>query len=119
MAKIGDIVKSENVFPDAEIVSSDELIGEHLNLKAFAVLEGKDGKYLVINALKGKDLISFSNGGSVVMAKIKKLSEHFELTPDENDVFTFPEDIECVFVSKKAKSSGRNYHDLIDITESE
>ena len=119
MAKIGDYVKLEPVFPEAEVVKSDDLVGELLTLKAFAELQGSDNKYLVIEALNKKNLISFSNGGSVVMTKIKKLAEHFELKPDDAGICRFPEDIECVFVKKKSKSSGRMYHDLVDTDEAE
>tara|TARA_Y100000296_G_scaffold87211_1_gene130616 strand:- start:810 stop:1148 length:339 start_codon:yes stop_codon:yes gene_type:complete len=111
MVGIGDIVKSEPVFPDSESVKSESLVGKELSIKAMSEREGDKGQFLIVLAtVEGKE-ISFSCGGVAVVGKLRQVKDHFKLEADDSGVFTFPETVEVTFVERKSQG-GRNYYDL-------
>jgi len=116
---INEIVKQEPVFPDAEIWKGKDLVNKTIGIKGYAKLSGQDGDYFVILALYKKELISFSNGSSVVMKKVKKMAEHFNVEPNEDEAYIFPEPVECKLVEVKSNTSGRLYYDLVSANTEE
>lgn len=110
--KIGDVVKTEPAFPNAENVKGETLVDKELTIKGCATRTGGDGDFLVVLAdVEGKE-ISFSNGGKVIMDKIAQLCKADGVEPDkETGVVMLKEPTTAKLIQTKSKE-GRFYYDL-------
>lgn len=114
MAKIGEIIKTEPAFPDAEQTKAEELVGKKLKLLGFAHRTGMQGEFLVVLVKVGNKLVSFSNGGKVIMDKLGRLARHYKVEKDSSDVVRLPEEVEATLTYVKGKKSGMSYYDLAE-----
>jgi len=106
-----DIWKDEPAFPDSENVKSETLVNKDISILAYADREGADGEFVVIQAKDGDKEISFSNGGKVVVEKVRKARKHFKMEDNEKKLYVFPSPVDTKLVEIKSKE-GRTYYNL-------
>ena len=105
-----DFVKFEPDFPNSEYLKGEELIGKTLEIKAVVLKKGETSEYFVILAnVDGKE-ISFSNGGAVIVDKLKLACKEFKMPCLINERVTFPEEIRAKLVYKMSPTSKRMYY---------
>jgi len=110
MAKIGDIVKDEKVFEDAEQVKCSAIIGKDIVIEAVCKRIGETGDYLIVQAQCEGKKISFSCGGRVVVEKLNKVATSFEQAITDQ-ILVLKEIVEARIVEVKS-NEGRVYYDL-------
>jgi hypothetical protein len=67
------------VFPEAEQIESEEIVGKDIVIEDYEVLTGKFGEFAVIcfKYMNDEKFYSFACGGKVVMKKLAKLRPDF------------------------------------------
>lgn len=114
MVSIGEATKKEPVFEGVEQVKTEDILGEKLEIEAYKIMQGDTGDFAVIKAKHGKKTVSFSNGGSVIIDKLERTADYFNIE-DKDDVVVFPEPVICKIVKVKSKETGQSYYNFEDV----
>ena len=108
--KIGDVVKSEQVFPESESVKIETLKNKTVKINAVCRRTGKDGSYLILDATSDEKAVSFC-GGTAITDSMEKYVKETQDEEIKEKILKLKEICEAKIVEKKS-GEGRIYYAL-------